>query len=295
MRTFRRATTAILAATLIVAGAAPATATFAGQPDRILFMRDRANGNAAIFGMDPDGRRVRPLTSGELGNDADPRWSPDGRAIVFASDRDGDWEVFRMAPDGGTIRKLTRNAAADTQPTWSPDGRSIAFVSTRKGSAELFTMRADGSRVRRVTREAGFVFLATWSPDGRRIAYGALDGMDLEIFSIRPDGTRRRNLTRTSGLDGLGDWSPDGRRIVFHSRRLVGMEGLIWTMSPDGSDPEQVTATGDQLFPMWLPKGQRIVYQQSDGSDFELFTIRPDGTGKRRLTRNTQNERLVWD
>ena len=295
MRTFRRWTTALVAAVVLVAGAPLAHGSFEGQPNRILFMRDRPNGKTAIFAMDTDGRRGRKLSPGDRGHDADPRWSPDGRAIVFASDRDGDWEIFRMAPDGGRVRKLTRDDAADTQPTWSPDGRSVAFVSDRRGSSELFTMRADGSRVRRVTRENGSVFLATWSPDGRRIAYGAQDGTDLEIFSIRPDGTGRRNLTRSMGLDGLGDWSPDGERIVFHSRRLVGMQSLIWTMDGDGVNPEQVTASGDQLFPMWFSNGRRIVYQQSDGNDFELFSIRPDGTGARRLTRNASNERLVWD
>lgn len=67
-------------------------------------------------------------------------------------------------------------------------------------------------------------------------------------------------------------------------------------MAADGSDVRQVTDTpGDQLFPFWLPGGKRIVFQEVRDGNVEIFSIRTDGTGVRRLTRNDVADRLVWD
>jgi TolB protein len=94
-----------------------------------------------------------------------PRWSPDGRKLLFVSRRDGNAEVYVVDADGSGQRKLTRNPADDRDPAWSPDGRKIAFISTRDGERAIYVMNADGTRQRSVTRGihrigAGFA----WSP-----------------------------------------------------------------------------------------------------------------------------------
>jgi Tol biopolymer transport system component len=85
------------------------------------------------------------------GRNFNPSWSPDGRQIAFASDRSGNFEIYRMkaSPEGPTNRpvKLTRNPTPfDQEPTWSPNGRKIAFFTTRDGNNEIYSMRApDGT------------------------------------------------------------------------------------------------------------------------------------------------------
>ena len=76
----------------------------------------------------------------------------DDARIVFASDRDGQPDIYVMASDGGAVRRLTDNIAFDGNPDWSPDGARIAFTSDRDGDLEIYVMDSDGSNVAALTR-----------------------------------------------------------------------------------------------------------------------------------------------
>lgn len=98
--------------------------------------------------MNGDGSDYRVLI--EDGTATAPSASPDGRFIVFMSQRDGNWEVYRIGSDGRNLARLTRDPAQDGLPVWSPDGRAIAFVSDRGGAWAIWAMNADGSNPRRL-------------------------------------------------------------------------------------------------------------------------------------------------
>lgn len=158
--------------------------------------------NVAIFGIMPywlaDGRIAYRATyptqgvavmNGDGGNiqilSEDDRagslsGSPNGRLLAFMSERDGNWEIYRIGVDGEGLQRLTNNAANDGLPAWSPDGRSIAFASDRGGPWALWVMNADGSGQRqlfslpgplgpRPTGEADFVWNGWWE---ERITWG---------------------------------------------------------------------------------------------------------------------------
>lgn len=91
-----------------------------------------------------------------------PTWSPDGRKIAFASERDGNSEIYVMNADGSNVTRLTD--AGGNFPAWSPDGRRIAFASG--GGPDIYVMNADGSIVTRLT-DAGAL-----SRHGRRTDKG---------------------------------------------------------------------------------------------------------------------------
>lgn len=82
--------------------------------------------------------------------DVHPEASPDGSSIVFMSQRNGNWDIFRMTLEGETITPLTSDEAHDGLPTWSPDGESIAFVSNRDGEWSMWSMSANGEHKRRL-------------------------------------------------------------------------------------------------------------------------------------------------
>ncbi len=127
---------------------------------------------AAIYGEMPswlaDGRVVYKATSPEMGigvvnadgsgfrmlaADASataPSGSRTGPFVVFMSQRDGNWEIYRVNQDGGGLTRLTQNPASDGLPVWSPDGRSIAFASNRSGAWAIWAMNADGSNQRQL-------------------------------------------------------------------------------------------------------------------------------------------------
>ena len=77
--------------------------------------------------------------------DEHPSWSPDGERLAFASDRDGDLEIFVLHLETGDLRQITHNEGFDGHPSWSPDSRRIAFASDQAGPRDIFVMNADGS------------------------------------------------------------------------------------------------------------------------------------------------------
>lgn len=125
-----------------------------------------------------------------------PEWSPDGQRIAFASNRDGDSEIFIMDEGTRNIRQLTHNRCYDGRPRWSPDGKWILYETDCEGGDwDLYLIDADGRNPRPVTVNATHDYAPAWSPDGRWIAYaGNADG-DYEIYLITPEGKHPQRLT----------------------------------------------------------------------------------------------------
>ena len=78
-------------------------------------------------------------------DDGFPSWSPDGTRIAFASDREGNFDIYVMGSDGSGQVRLTSDPADDVFPAWSPDGTAIAFETERDGNTEVYVMGSDGS------------------------------------------------------------------------------------------------------------------------------------------------------
>ncbi len=88
--------------------------------------------------MNADGTDQRSLTNSPGVQEGSPNWSPDGGRIAFTSDRDGDFEVYTMRPNGSSVRQLTFNDASEFHPNWSPDGGQITFTTDRDGDFEVY-------------------------------------------------------------------------------------------------------------------------------------------------------------
>jgi Tol biopolymer transport system component len=220
--------------------------------------------------------------------------------LVFASVRDGDFEVFSMAADGSAQRNLTREPlTADLDPAWSPGGTRIAFSRYLPGNptAEIFVMEADGSQRVRLTRDLGVANdrEPAWSPSGRLIAFTrAIPARGTSRIAVmRADGTRRRTLTNTPqrAYDASPAWSPAGDRIAFVSDRAGGFPE-IWVMNAGGTQPTRLTwnRTVDAN-PAWSPDGTRIAFERCCPlGTAEIWVMNADGTGRVRLTTGPGNE-----
>jgi Tol biopolymer transport system component len=148
---------------------------------RIAFASTRAGGEAELYVVRSDGRRLRRLTrTARHVDDTQPAWTPDGRSVIFASNRAGYWnyELFRVrVRDGAGLRRLTRWGTGadgapgdDLMPDVSPDGSRIAFVSDRAGGYGVWTVAPDGSDLRMVFRDRGRAHaFPRFSTDGKTL------------------------------------------------------------------------------------------------------------------------------
>lgn len=156
----------------------------------------------------------------------DLAWSPDGTQLAFASNQDGDFDLFIVSAGGSDLRQITSNTALDTAPVWSPDGTALLYTSDvdSPGFTEIYRLEIETGAITRLTDRAGSSYAPAWSPDGTRIAYVNNAGGDGDIFVMDADGQRPFLLTLDDGgaEDAAPVWLPDGRMIAFLSNRGGG-------------------------------------------------------------------------
>jgi Tol biopolymer transport system component len=271
-----RAAVAVAMVTAVLA--LPAAATAPGQDGQIAFKRylGADQTTSAIFLISRHGKGVRQLTQPAPGvRDDQPDWSPDGSKIVFER-CDIGCEVWMVSANGGDATRIGPDCLRTTppdcetriNPAFSPDGTRIAFGraygefnGTTREHLEVDTMNIDGSDVRTVK---------SFAP-----------------YSIRT---------------GAGAWAPDGQRLVLELRNTgiatPAYALALYVINIDGTDMRRLTPfswnAGDH--PDWSPDGNRILFRSradetAPGS--QVYTVRPDGTGLKRLTHFRRPTRVL--
>ena len=216
--------------------------------------------------------------------------------------------VFERITQLGSTEHLVSTPSPDRQfnlfmsepfPSFSPDGTKLMYSqygrtksgatgleATSPGDTSVEIMSDRGADKRSLFHREGFsAFSAVFSPKGDEIAlsvgrYFRAAGMPpAQIALIKPDGSDFRLIVDDKINNGFPSWSRDGSRLVFkRGKQLVTMTMADRTIAPltDGAHYDN--------FPQWSPASDLIMYTSDRDGDFELYTIRPDGTDRRRLT-----------
>lgn len=191
-----------------------------------------------IFEARLDGSGLKRLTDA-AGYDAEASYAPDGKQIVFCSNRSGpkNLELYIMDADGGNVRKLTKAPGCyNGGPFFSPDGKRVIFRSDRKKKEhlQLYVINADGSGEKALTDNLDWIYWAPfWHPDGKHIVYTAADHAsplkrpNYDVYWMNLDTGKTVRLTFAPGGDVLPVFSPDGRQ-------------LLWTSTREGKQPSQL-------------------------------------------------------
>ncbi len=225
--------------------------------------------------------------------------------LVFASDRDGEWDIFLMSvsKDGttGTALNLTSDLSGNCmQPRWSPDGNKIAFRSNNSGTDQIWVMNSDGSNKVRVTSADGYYAnWPVWSPDGSKIAFYRHKGTatcsayrTTEICVMNADGS---GLVCYGNTDGHGEyspsWSPDGTKLLYdRDEKTCNNPKDLWIMDADGSNrhlfypPSGQDNDGlYQAHSHWGGHGKIVFDEMTSWDNWALSIINSDGTGYHRI------------
>jgi Tol biopolymer transport system component len=231
-------------------------------------------GPRRIWIVDAQGHNPQQLTTdvSEAIAHVRPRWSPDGRRIVFQNMERTRFDVRVVDLKSRSLVWVTQDAFQDLQPVWSPSGRFIYFSSYRSGGLNLWRIAvSSGGKPRgapqQLTTGAGQDVEPALSADGGRLLFtirrqnADLWMLPVEAATGRPVGDPREAVA-TNREDSRGAWSPDGGRVAFNSDRTGTMNIWIWN-GKDGSTRPITSGPGGDYQASWSPDGRTLVFFSS--------------------------------
>ena len=261
-------------------------------PDRIAYLTKSGASATLTF------------TSGETGSPQDvanPAWSQDGKQVVYHAGHIATMHHYSNTQGKDLLGTVDdpgfELVYASGFPAVSPDGRTLV-VSERAPRGDrmaLVMWDTDGTNPQRVYSDEQTLMGLEWSHDGRWLAFGAgsffgrRTSQPAQIMMVRPDGSDAHAVTKGPGNAGFPSWSPDGTEIVYR----------FWTDNERGeglrivdvaTGKSRILTTEYDTLPVWSPKGDVIMFtryapdERFRYDEFDIYTIRPDGTSLKRLT-----------
>jgi eukaryotic-like serine/threonine-protein kinase len=171
-----------------------------------------------------------------------PFFTPDGRGLVYSSNRGGATNIWFRSLRRGAPVQLTAGAGPDESPSAAVDG-SVAFVNSRwRNTLDVHSL--DGGAARTLLTHAPFLWAPVFSPDGRAIAFtrGEVDG-SWHIWTVPVDaGSDPRRLTSTEAGEIYPQYTPDGKFVLYHN---WSAPRRIWRVTADGGTPQLVSRWDD--------------------------------------------------
>ena len=288
-----------------------------GGSAKVAFVSDRADDVLQIWTMNPDGTKPRQLTF-DPGEKTQPKWSPDGRRLLYVAPGGIDdfgnnlgLDLWVINADGTGIAKVTSFEGDDYDPEWSDDGSLIAFTSDRaNGVPQVFLKEADcleapdgcaSVRARNVSCHADFcaaesspafapddVDLPGWLPADYRLGVlASINNAPTEIYLRPPAVEVPRDFDRSDQMRSLEDlsWSPDGTHFLFTWFYTRGVNEIYTARVEDRAQTfTKLTSTNGNKEPVFSPDGQLIVFTSTRGGRPDVYVMTAGGGNQTNLT-----------
>jgi len=261
----------------------------------LAFVRMRAYAAMDIF--------LQPIPTGAPGGEArrltfDQRavngldWAPDGRSILFSSDRSGTWEIWQILASGGQPERVA--IGNGHHPSISRDGHRLAFA---RSISDYNIWRVAGPAATGKRVEPTKLISSThsdhepqFSPDGKRIAFGSTRSGSYEVWVCDSEGLNPVQLTSFGGpAVGSPRWSPDGRWIAFDSTREGQRD--IYAVSAEGGGARRLTTEPSQdVRPSWSKDGRWIYFGSNRSGDWQVWKMPAEGGAAVQVTKKGGRE-----
>lgn len=247
-------------------------------------------------------------------------WSHDGKALLFAADRNGQEDLYLLEPDDPEhpeltkahrfkTKQLTNTPDAEIGATFAPDGSRILFIRNGK----LWTMKPDGAEQKTLVDQQQ-VFDYDWSPDGKWIIYARSDGsFASEIYMMPVDGSQpARNVSRYATFNGDVSWNNDGNKVAFLSQRRGTYAMYVLSLqkpavATTGAGPPAPSASSIDWDDIHLRverpgnnlasegtisrNGRWVAYKSDPGDD--LWLVSADGAVQQRLSNGNISPKMI--
>jgi tricorn protease len=248
------------------------------------------------FHVAPNGRRVvfsihgeiftAPVEEGDLhqitndpARDQDPLWSPDGKSIVYISDRSGREELWLAPAEGGPSRKLTDIDALKSSVRWSPDSKQLLFTTSEY---KLYKHTLGGATVELLSNKFGQIGQPVWSPDGKWIALSMAEtARSTDIFLLPSAGGTPKKVTFDSASERSPRFSADGKKLYF-------------TRASEGAGFGQQIPTS-QLYVIYLEKQEKDPAEPDEREAEQAEAAGPRGPRAPQQAAPIKEAQIDWD
>jgi eukaryotic-like serine/threonine-protein kinase len=237
----------------------------------------------AIWISEPSGQNARELASTRSPGrrSTEPRFSPDGREIVFTLAWPGPYRDLEIVDvDSGKMRQLTHDDALVLSPAWSPDGRFIYFSSSRGGTVNIWKIAENGGEPEQITAGQGDDAQLDISADGKQMVFSTLHyNANIAQLDLNTTGQQNAKLLTTDPARNQGGpaYSPDGKHIAYFSYLKGAEREGVWLANVDGSNAVQLVQDDwTNVFPRFTPDSGYLVYPRysaPSGSEYRRVSI----------------------
>ncbi len=242
------------------------------------------NGYAHLFAASPTESSLTRLTAGDW-NDIMPAVSPDGSRIAFASNRDGQYDLYLLDLQTGGTQRLTNTPQFDSSPTWSPDLAWIAYETYVDGNLQIaiLSLAHPDQQPILLTADASTNHSPAWAPNGRQIAFVSNRGGNSDIWLAdlnRTDSSRYQDISNTpDAAEDHPTWTADGAHLAWAAEAQTTSYSGVYVWDP--TQPDRPAAwIGDGNWPAWNVRGDQLM-------------VVLDGANQQYLTSYTLNGKLL--